>query len=96
MEANTQNNYIQIYSITTEGCESCATLDRLIEEALKLTKKKPIYTKQDYKQVDKKWLKTNRVEDFPTTFLIKNDVIRYKFVGTRPAVVIARWIDVHL
>ena len=49
-----QNNYIQIYTITTEGCESCATLDRLIEEALKLTKKKPIYTnnEMDYKSVD--------------------------------------------
>ena len=100
MEANTQNNpldkYSQIYSITTKGCESCTTLDRLINEALSLTSKKVIYTKQDFTQVNKKWLKQHGVYDYPTTFLIKDDVVKYKFVGTRPAIVIARWIDVHL
>ena len=96
IQSNPLDNYSQIYSITTRGCEGCATLDRLIEEALNITTKKVVYTKQDFTEVDKKWLKQHNVFDYPTTFLIKNDVIRHKFIGTRPAIVIARWIDVHL
>jgi hypothetical protein len=86
----------QIYVITTKGCEGCLRLDRLIQEALTLSHKKVEYTKQDFTEVDKKWLKSNNVEDYPTTFLIKDDIIRYRFTGTRPAIVIARWIDIHL
>ena len=85
-----------LYTITTKGCESCYKLEKLINEALELTNKKIEYINQDVSEIDKKWLKQNKVEDFPTTFLIKDDIIRYKFVGTRPAIVIARWIDVHL
>ena len=86
----------KVFCITTKGCESCYILDKLIEEALSISKNKPEYVNQDFTQVDKKWLKQNNVTDYPTTFLIKDDIVRYKFVGTRPAVVIARWIDVHL
>ena len=93
MEANTPS---LIYAITTKGCESCFTLERLINEALTLTHKKVEFIKQDFTEVNKKWLKQHDVYDYPTIFLIKDDVIRYKFVGTRPAIVIARWIDVHL
>jgi len=94
--SNPLDHYSQIYSITTKGCEGCATLNKLIEEALTLTSKKVDYTKQDFTEVDKKWLRQHNVYDYPTTFLIKDDVIKYKFIGTRPAIVIARWIDIHL
>ena len=91
---NLKNN--TLYVITTKGCESCYRLDKLINEALDLTSKEVNYVKEDVSEVDKKWLKQNGVDDFPTTFFIKNNIIRHKFVGTRPAIVIARWIDVHL
>lgn len=86
----------KIFCITTKGCKSCYIVDKLIKEALSMSKKNPEYVNQDFTQVDKKWLRQNNVTDYPTTFLIKDDIIRYKFVGTRPAIVIARWIDVHL
>ena len=34
--------------------------------------------------------------DFPTVFLIQNDVVKFSFTGTRPVVVIVQWIRVHL
>lgn len=95
-QKNNIHSYNQIYTITTKGCESCLINERLIKEALSITKKKVDYTTQDFTQVDKNWLKQNNITDYPTTLLIKDDVIRFKYTGTRPSVVIARWIDVHL
>lgn len=86
----------KILTITTQGCESCYILDKLINEALTITKKEVEYVKQDFKEVDKKLIKSYNITDFPTTLLIKDDVVKFRFIGTRPAVVIARWIDVHL
>ncbi|MBO7692994.1 MAG: hypothetical protein J6Y28_09800 [Acholeplasmatales bacterium] len=86
----------KIYTITTEGCESCYRLEKLINAALGLTKKEVEVVFEDVKSVDKNWLKRNNVTDFPTTFLIKDNSIKFKFIGTRPAIIIARWIDVRL
>lgn len=86
----------KILVITTKGCESCYKLDKLINEALSITKKEVEYIKQDVSEVDKNFIKQHKIEDFPTTFLIKNGIIKFKFTGTRPAIVIARWIDVQL
>lgn len=86
----------KIFTITTKGCEGCATLDRLINEALNIAKKEVTYYRKDKSDVETKWLKENKVEDFPTTFLIKNGIIVRRFKGTMPAIVIARLIDVNL
>ena len=86
----------KILLITTRGCEGCAIIRRLIEEAISISKKDVELTVKDASDIDKKWLKHNRVTDFPTTFLVKDDVIKYKFVGTVPAIVISQWIKVNL
>lgn len=90
------NNENVLYTITTKGCQSCNILDKLVNEALKLTKREVEYIKQDVSEVNKTWIKKNNIEDFPTTFLIKNGNIKFKFTGTWPSIVIARWIDVQL
>ena len=86
----------KIYTVTTKGCESCYRLEKLINEALSLTKKEVEVVSEDVKSVNKNWLKRNNVTDFPTTFLIKDNSIKFKFIGTRPSIIIARWIDVWL
>lgn len=84
-----------IFTITTKGCKGCSILNKLITEALGLTSKKVEYVTKDVSEVEKYWLRQNNVDDFPTTFLMRGNNIKFKFTGTRPAIVIARWIDVN-
>lgn len=95
-QAVPQTRINQILLVTTKGCEGCGIVTRLIEEAINSRPEKTIeFVSKDVSEFSKKWLKQNKVTDFPTTFLIQNDSIRFSFVGTKPAVVIARWIDVY-
>lgn len=87
-------NY-KIMLIITEGCEGCVIQHNLIKEALTLTKRRIKYTVKDVKSLDKEWLKETGITDFPTTLLLKDNKVVYKFVGTRPAIVIFRYIDVN-
>lgn len=86
----------KILLITTPGCEGCAIIRRIIEEAITLSKKSIELEVKDAKDLDKKWFNQNRITDFPTVFLIKGDIIKYRFVGTRPAIVISQWIKLNL
>ena len=47
--------------------------------------------KTSYTAEEKSKLKTS---DFPTTLFYKNDRITRREVGTRPYIVVVRWIDV--
>lgn len=90
-----QMNKIEV--ITTEGCHSCEIIKKLIDEAIKLSKvniDEIIY--KDYKEYNKNWLKQNKITDFPTILLIKDNSIKFKFSGTRPVIVIARWLDINI
>lgn len=86
----------KILLITTRGCEGCAIISKLIHEAISISKIRITFETKDVKEVDKKFLKQNKVTDFPTVFLMQNDDIKFSFVGTRPSIVISRWIDVYL
>lgn len=86
----------KIYVITTEGCTACKILNKLVEEALTITSKNVEHITEDISQVSKDFLKKHNVRDFPTTFLMKDDIVKYKFTGSWPSPVIARWIDVKL
>lgn len=81
--------------ITTKGCEGCKIIDKLIKEALGLYKKEVTYVIKDKDEVDKDFLKTWYVNDFPSTFLIENDEVIFNFSGTRPAAVISRYMNTH-
>ena len=94
MDANAHLN--KIYTITTEGCNSCSTLNKLMLEAIKISGTKAEYVTEDVTKADKKFIKQYNVTDFPTTFLINNDKVKFMFAGTRPAIVIARWIELNL
>ena len=43
-----QSKGSKIYTITTKGCESCYILDKLVEQALSMSKYKPEYVNQDF------------------------------------------------
>lgn len=81
--------------MTTKGCEGCKIINDLIKQTL-LNYEDIEYEVKDKSEVSDKLLKANYVNDFPATFLIRNDEIKFVFVGTRPVPVIARYIDVNL
>ena len=85
----------KILLITTKGCAGCNIMHRLIRQAMKSSSKEISFAIKDKGEFDKKWLAQNKITDFPTTLFIKDDVIKFKYVGTNPAVVILRWIDVY-
>ena len=70
-----------IYLITTKNCNACRIQNNLT--GLVLEEHKDIEFKvYDFSEVPD-WIKTNVIlTDFPTTVLIKDNVIKYHFVGT--------------
>lgn len=84
----------KIILITTEGCEGCAIMRNSINQAIALTSKEVTFVQKDFKDINKKQLAVNKVKDFPTVLFLKDDLIVRKESGTRPYIVVLRWIDV--
>lgn len=88
---------MEILLITTEGCEGCKIQENLIKEAIKHSGLDITFNKADVKHFRKSWLKVHNVKDFPTTMMFDDaNELKFKFSGTRPVIVIERYIDVHL
>ena len=71
-----------IYLATTEGCEAC----RIMERILKQVKRDNVYTFSiqviDYKLLPE-FIRINvLLTDFPTLIFLENDVIKYHISGT--------------
>ena len=71
-----------IYLATTEGCEAC----RIMERILKQVKRDNVYTfsiqVRDYKLLPE-FIRINvLLTDFPTLIFLENDVIKYHISGT--------------
>ena len=81
--------------ITTEGCLGCTIAKNNINEAIKETKKSVTFEEVDYKELTKKFLRTFRIVDFPAILFFKDEELKVKKVGSVPAIVILRWIDIN-
>ena len=71
-----------IYLATTEGCEAC----RIMERILKQVKRDNVYTFSiqviDYKLLPE-FIRVNVVlTDFPTLIFLENNIIKYHISGT--------------
>ena len=71
-----------IYLATTEGCEAC----RIMERILKQVKRDNVYTfsiqVRDYKLLPE-FIRINvLLTDFPTLIFLENDAIKYHISGT--------------
>ena len=84
----------KIVLITTKGCEGCNIMHKSIKQALDCTSKKIEYVVKDITELDKKEKSKLKTYDFPTTLFYKNDRITRQEVGTRPYIIVLRWIDV--
>lgn len=85
----------KILLITTVGCTGCEIADRRIQEALEDTSKEIEYTKRDIADVPRTFLKQHNIKDVPCTVLFVDDTVRCKKVGTYPAIVLNRYIDIY-
>lgn len=94
MEIQEKQTKNEVLIITTKGCEACNILKNIMAAVTKCSKVQFELNLKDVSEVNKLWLKRNKVTDFPTTFLMQNDIIKHSFVGTLPSVVILRYINV--
>ena len=84
----------KIVLVTTKGCESCNIMHKSIKQALECTSKKIEYVTKDVMELTKEEKSKLKTYDFPTTLFYKNNRITRREVGTRPYIVVVRWIDV--
>ena len=84
----------KIVLVTTKGCEGCNIMHKSIKQALDCTSKKIEYVVKDVTELTKEVKSKLKTYDFPTTLFYKNDRITRREVGTRPYIVVVRWIDV--
>ena len=84
----------KIVLVTTKGCEGCNIMHKSIKQALDCTSKKIEYVVKDVTELTKEEKSKLKTYDFPTTLFYKNNRITRLEVGTRPYIVVVRWIDV--
>ena len=84
----------KIILVTTKGCEGCNIMHKSIKQALDCTSKKIEYVVKDITELTKEEKSKLKTYDFPTTLFYKIDRITRREVGTRPYIVVVRWIDV--
>ena len=74
----------RVILITTEGCEACAFMQRIVATAYSEAKVEDtsigVYDVNDREVED--LIKKNNVEDYPTTLLIQDEKVIHKIVGT--------------
>ena len=84
----------KIVLVTTKGCEGCNIMHKSIKQALDCTSKKIEYVVKDVTELTKEEKSKLKTYDFPTTLFYKDARLVRKEIGTRPYIVVVRWIDV--
>ena len=67
----------RIMLITTKGCEGCTIARNSIKDAISQTKKSISCEEIDVNEVNKKFLKTFDIEDFPAILFFKDKKLKY-------------------
>ena len=85
----------KIMLITTEGCQGCVIARNIIKDAISQTKKSITFEERDTTELTKQFLRTFGIVDFPAILFFKDEELKVKKIGSVPAVVILRWIDIN-
>lgn len=83
----------KILIITTKGCEACNIAVNNVKAAIKQTSRNINLEITDYNNIDRHFLKKERIKDFPAIVYFVDDKIMNKSIGTNPIIVYLRWID---
>lgn len=84
----------KIVLITTRGCEGCSVMRYSINSAILYSSKEIEFEARDVSTLDIKERNNLKLRDFPTTLFYKDGNLVRKEVGTRPYIVVLRWIDI--
>ena len=80
--------------VTTKGCEGCKIMSDNIAKAIDVSKK-DIYVQQvNINDLTRRYIRTFGISDCPTTLIFRDGQLKRKEVGSRPYIVIARWLDI--
>lgn len=85
----------KILIITTEGCEACSIAKCNINAAIVQSSIDIDVEDKDWHDINRKFIITNKIKDFPTVIYFVDDKIVNKTVGTYPSAVYLRWIDIY-
>ena len=91
----------KILIITTKNCVGCSIQVEHVQTAIARTSKDIELEVNDFKELPGRILHKYKVTDYPATlFIYKDDkadeVVKFKYVGSCPVVMIQRYIDVYL
>ena len=84
----------KIVLITTRGCEGCSVMRYSINSAILYSSKEIEFESKDVSTLDIQERNNLKLRDFPTTLFYKDGNLVRKEVGTRPYIVVLRWIDI--
>lgn len=84
----------KIVLITTRGCEGCSVMRYSINSAILYSSKEIEFEAKDVSTLDIVERNNLKLRDFPTTLFYKDGNLVRKEVGTRPYIVVLRWIDI--
>lgn len=84
----------KIVLITTKGCEGCSIMRYSINSALLYSSKEIEFEVKDVSEMSGAEKYRLRLTDFPTTLFYKDGNLVRKEIGTRPHIVVLRWIDI--
>lgn len=84
----------KIVLITTRGCEGCSVMRYSINSAILYSSKEIEFEAKDVSTLNIVERNNLKLRDFPTTLFYKDGNLVRKEVGTRPYIVVLRWIDI--
>lgn len=86
----------KIVIISTLGCASCKIVRERMLKALRILGKEIDIEIIDFGKITKDYPYRKCIKDFPTTIFIRDNENVFSFTGTRPDIVLARFIDFYL
>lgn len=86
----------KILIITTKNCLGCTIQTEHVQTAIAKSSKDICLEIKDFKDVPKRIIYDNKINDYPATLFIVDDVVKFKYVGSIPVIMIQRYIDVYL
>ena len=83
--------------ITTKGCEGCRIMRNILKKSISLSDKDITLEVFDCKdKQSREYIDKYKIEDFPATFLEKNDEVTFIWTGTYPEPVVSRWFQLYM
>lgn len=89
------SNIYKILLITTEGCAACDISKNNIQDAIEHSAVDIVFEVKDYTELPKKFIKENKIVDYPTALFYVNDNKQNTIVGSYPSSIYLKSINMY-